>query len=231
VFHRGWFQVAVRSVLLSESVHAIAALYGTARLHVNTKAWPELPEMTRFAGVIAEYGPGLEAWAFGLRARCPGLPLLVLLSDLDPALVSRLHGHGIEVAALPLHAPELVAFIQRALVSDFLPHDRVARMVQYLADARGLTPREVQLLSYCLGNEPRARVRRRLGISENTLKTQIRSLLRKCGERNVDALAKNLLRAALLADSPVKRAEPLAPWHPAPRAADPIAPSALRGAA
>jgi hypothetical protein len=54
-------------------------------------------------------------------------------------------------------------------------------------------------VSYCLGDEPRARVRRRLGITENTLKSQIRGLLRKCGERNLDALAKNLLRNALVA--------------------------------
>lgn len=219
MFHRGWFQVAVRSELLSDSVRTIAALYSTARLHVSTNSWPELTDTTRFAGVIAQYGPGFEAWVEGLRDRCPSLPVLALSAELDPALLSRLHAASIEVALLPLHAPELVAFIQRALASDFLPHDRVARMVHYLAQARGLTPREVQLLSYSLGNEPRARVRRRLGITENTLKTQVRSLLRKCGERNVDALAKNLLRAALLAESAVKHVEPLAPWHPALRGA------------
>jgi DNA-binding CsgD family transcriptional regulator len=220
VFHRGWFQVAVRSIGVSDSVREVAALYSTARLHVSTDAWPELGNMTRFAGVIAEYGPGYERWVQGLRAGCPSLPVLALVSELEARLLSRLHAQGIEVAVLPLHPPELVAFIQRALASDFLPHDRVARMVHYLAQARRLTPREVQLLSYCLGDEPRARVRRRLGISENTLKTQIKSLLRKCGERNVDALAKNLLRAALLAEGAVKHAaEPLAPWHPALRGA------------
>jgi hypothetical protein len=43
-------------------------------------------------------------------------------------------------------------------------------------------------------------VRKRLGISENTLKCQVKGLLRKCGERNMDALAKNILRTALLSD-------------------------------
>jgi len=219
MFHRGWFQVAVQSEHVSDSVRGVAALYSTARLHVNVETWPVLGQVARFAGVIAEYGPGFETWASGVRASAPSLPVLALVSALDGALLSRLHAQSIEVAALPVHAPELVAFIQRALVSNFLPHDRVARMVHYLAASRGLSAREVQLLSYCLGDEPRARVRRRLGISENTLKTQIKSLLRKCGERNVDALAKNLLRAALLAEHPEKRAEPLAPWHPALRGA------------
>ncbi|HTU60264.1 MAG TPA: hypothetical protein VMF89_17560 [Polyangiales bacterium] len=220
MFHRGWFQVAVRSELLNETVRATAALYSTARLHVGASGWPDLADTTRFAGVIAEYGAGFEQWAAALRARCPSLPILVIVAELEGGLLSRLHAQSIEVAALPLHVPELVAFIQRALASDFLPHDRVARMVHYLAQTRGLTAREVQLLSYCLGDEPRARVRRRLGISENTLKTQVRALLRKCGERNVDALAKNLLRAALLAESAPKHAhEALAPWHPALRGA------------
>jgi DNA-binding CsgD family transcriptional regulator len=87
-------------------------------------------------------------------------------------------------------------------------------MVTFVAETRGLTGREVQLLSYCLADEPRARVRRRLGISENTLKTQVKALLRKCGERNVDALAKNVLRAALLSSSQQPLVEPIAPWLP-----------------
>ena len=73
----------------------------------------------------------------------------------------------------------------------------MARTIAHMATSRGLTAREVQLLDYCLGDEPRARVRRRLGITENTLMTQIRGLLRKCGERNLDALAKNVLRSML----------------------------------
>ena len=90
----------------------------------------------------------------------------------------------------------------------------MARLVEGLAQRCQLTAREVQLVSYCLANESRALVRKRLGITENTLKTQVRGLLRKCNERNVDSLAKNLLRAALLLDGPTRRAEPLAPWLP-----------------
>jgi DNA-binding CsgD family transcriptional regulator len=73
----------------------------------------------------------------------------------------------------------------------------VSEAVRGLAARQKLTPRELQLLVYALGDEPRARVRRRLGISENTLKTEIRGLIRKCGARNADALAKQVLREAL----------------------------------
>lgn len=103
---------------------------------------------------------------------------------------------------MPLHLPGLVSFTQRALSASFLPHDAVARQVAQLAQRQKLTTREVQILIYALGDDPRARVRQRLGIEENTLKTQIRSLLRKCEERNLDALAKNVLRGALVAPQP-----------------------------
>ena len=216
MFQRGWFQLVVRDPRASETVRSVLSLYTTARLtQAGAGGWPALKDLSRFAGVVAEYGPGFEAWIDGLRRRAPGLPVLVLTPLLDAPLLGRLNAQSIEVALLPLHVPQLIGFVQRALANDFLPHERVGRMVAFLAAQCRLTPREVQLVSYCLGDESRARVRRRLGISENTLKTQIKALLRKCGERNVDALAKNLLRAALLSERPQRHAEPLAPWCPA----------------
>jgi DNA-binding CsgD family transcriptional regulator len=212
VFHRGWFQVIARDPRLSDAIRSTLMMYSTVRLAPPEASWPPLVEPQRFAGALVEHGPGFERWATALRGGAPTLPVLVFTPLVDPGFVGRLHARSIEVAMLPLYLPQLVAFVQRALASNFLPHDRVGRIVADLAERRGLTAREVQLVSYCLGNENRARVRRRLGISENTLKTQIRGLLRKCGERNVDALAKNLLRAALLVERTNHRAESIAPW-------------------
>lgn len=191
-------------------------LYSTARLTSATGViWPELGQLERYAGVLAEVGPGFDAWCARLRVASPCLPILAIVRTLDARLFASLQARSIEVAVLPLHTPQLVAFVQRSLANAFLPSDRVGRMVSFVAETRGLTGREVQLLSYCLADEPRARVRRRLGISENTLKTQVKALLRKCGERNVDALAKNVLRAALLSSGSQPPAEPIAPWLPA----------------
>lgn len=215
MFHKGWFQIAVSDELLGDAVRRVLVQYGTVKCAlVHAGAWPDVAGGARYAGVIGELCPGFEAWVERLRVAAPGLPALALAHRMDPALLNGLAARGIEVALLPLHGPQLVSFVQRALASNFLPHERVARVVAYLAETRELTAREVQLLTYCLGDEPRARVRRRLGITENTLKTQIKALLRKCGERNVDSLGKNVLRAALLEQrAPVD--EPVAPWFPA----------------
>jgi DNA-binding NarL/FixJ family response regulator len=214
VFHRGWFQIAVSNEQLGDAVRRVLVQYGTVKLsRIEAGAWPEQAATARYAGVIVEASAGFETWVEKLRDASPCLPVLALVNRVEPALLNRLQVRAIEVALLPVHAPQLVSFVQRALVSNFLPHERVARMVAYLAEVRQLTAREVQLLSYCLGDEPRARVRRRLGITENTLKTQVKALLRKCGERNVDSLAKNVLRAALLERRP-QADEPIAPWFP-----------------
>lgn len=210
---RGYFQLAVRDPNLHEQLRKVLMLYSTVRLTRDARdVFPSVEDPQRCAGVLAEYAPGFEDWLAAVRLRAPALPVLVLVERFDARLSNQLHAQGAELSVRPLHPPQVLAFVQRALASDCLPHDRVARMVAHLAEARGLTAREVQLVSYCLGDMPRAQVRRRLGISENTLKTQVRALLRKCGERNVDSLAKNLLRAAVLGDLGALSARPVTQW-------------------
>jgi DNA-binding CsgD family transcriptional regulator len=60
--------------------------------------------------------------------------------------------------------------------------------VDLLCTHLNLTSREVQLLAYALGREPRRLVLKRLGITVNTLKSQVRTLLRKCGGRSLAEL-------------------------------------------
>src|SRR5690606_38293268 len=131
----------------------LVTLYSTARLaDVEGGAWPELGSANRYAGVVAELSPGFADWCARVREISPCLPVMVIAKHVDPCLLARLQARSIEVATLPLHAPQVVAFVQRSLASAFLPSERVARMVAFVATSRGLTAREVQLLSYCLAD-------------------------------------------------------------------------------
>jgi DNA-binding NarL/FixJ family response regulator len=198
MFQRGWFHVDVAQCDAREQVLNVVRQYGPARLQpLSEQVIEELANGERFAGLVVEVAPERAAWIARALDRLPRLPTLALLEAADRAAINAFQARGIATAILPLAMPQLVSFVQRALTLNFVPSERVARTIASLAESRRLTPREVQLLGYCLGDEPRARVRRRLGITENTLKTQIRGLLRKCGERNLDALAKNVLRSAL----------------------------------
>ncbi|MFT3921198.1 MAG: LuxR C-terminal-related transcriptional regulator [Myxococcales bacterium] len=215
MFQRGWFLVEAREALLAETIAEVLQRYGVGRAlraDLEGAVAPLLRERGRVAGIVVELGEDAVERVQALACLAPGLPLLALSRSADWQLVNAVQRLGAEHAMLPLQLPNVVSFAQRALCASFLPHAGVARTVSSLARARKLTAREVQILSYCLGNEPRARVRRRLGIAENTLKTQVRSLLRKCDARSVDALAKNVLRAALL-EGRAQR-EPVFPWGP-----------------
>ncbi|MEY4513460.1 MAG: hypothetical protein RLZZ450_5582 [Pseudomonadota bacterium] len=200
MFQRGWFHLDVRRTELLPELLPIVRQYGPARVQpLATHVLRELTEDARFAGLIVQVGAESLDWLDKLYASAPGLPVLALLERGDRTNINHLQERGVATSVLPLQCTNVTSFVQRALTNSFVPCDRVSSTIAHLAETRELTAREVQLVSYCLGDEPRARVRRRLGITENTLKSQIRGLLRKCGERNLDALAKNLLRNALVA--------------------------------
>ncbi len=214
MFHRGWFLISVCDSRLKEQVVRIVSGYGVASCEpLSERHVEQLVGSRRWAGCITDSQPRNLAHVAALRLRAPTLPLLVALAPNETAPINALQAKDVEVVVLPVPEPNLVGFVQRALANGFLPDDRVSRLLSHLATERGLTAREVQLLTFSLGNEPRDRVRRRLGIGENTLKTQIRGLLRKCGERSVDGLAKNLLRVALLSEKPpTADSQAVAPW-------------------
>ena|GEM_PF-2159421 len=225
MFQRGWFLIEAEDAEVAATAREVVQLYGVARAwHAATRESCEalLAERGRVAGLIVELTDRPIARLQELRELAPSTPILALAHAADAALVNASQHANIELAIVPVQLPSLVSFVQRALSASFLPHAGVARALADLARARRLTPREVQILTYCLGNEPRARVRRRLGVAENTLKTQVRSLLRKCEARSVDALAKNLLRAALLTGR--VQQEAVFPWplEPAPTGAQEV---------
>jgi DNA-binding NarL/FixJ family response regulator len=176
--------------------------YATARrLRTHREVLSELAPGTHWSGLVFDLD-GFDADPFAtmdqLRTTHPLLPVLAIATRATPQLVNTLHLHRAELIVRPFGSESVVSFVQRALVSGWLPDERVAAWTEELARRRDLTPREVQLLAFTLGNESRRNVIRRLGITENTLKTQVRGLLRKCNARTMDSLAKTVLRDALV---------------------------------
>jgi DNA-binding NarL/FixJ family response regulator len=198
MFQRAWIHVAASTPEDAARIACPIQRYATVRIVCEPRPAVAL-STPRFAGaiVVLDGCPASVAGVIALRRASPRLAILALLREPSPALLDPLQAEGVEVASADAPAHCLVAFVQRALASNFAGTPRVSEAVRGLAARQKLTPRELQLLVYALGDEPRARVRRRLGISENTLKTEIRGLIRKCGARNADALAKQVLREAL----------------------------------
>ena len=202
MFQRGFFLLVARDDGLALTVGEPLQRYSVVRrARTYCEAADMLQTNERWSGVVVDLD-GFDADPLAttrrLREAHPLVPVLALSSQATAELVNGLHAFRAELVLKPVGEVNLVSFVQRSLVSGWLPDERVAAWVDELARARGLTPREVQLMAYALGNESRQKVMRRLGITENTLKTQVRSLLRKCNARSMDGLAKTVLRDALI---------------------------------
>ncbi len=187
--------------IVSEPVQRYSVL---RRARGEGEALSLLRPNAQWSGAMLDLAEG-EADALGLtrrlRAAAPRLPLLALVSHATAELVNGMQGARVELVVRPVAELNLVSFVQRALVSAWVPDDRLAAWVDERARTLRLTPREVQLTAYAFGDETRGCVMRRLGISENTLKTQIRGLLRKFGVRSLDHLARLALRETLIYES------------------------------
>jgi len=136
-----------------------------------------------------------------LREVRPLLPALVVAKKASGELVNALHALRCELVLRPVGASNLAGFVRRALVFGRVPDERLAACVDAIARERSLTCREVQLIAYGVGGDSRAQVMRQLSIGENTLKTQVRGLLKKCGARSMDGLVNMVLRQSLVFDS------------------------------
>jgi DNA-binding NarL/FixJ family response regulator len=202
MFHRGWFWIDARSEGFAERMADVIRHYGVVRTGSLEEALQELPRAPlRWAGVVSELRDGDVGTLLSLRGELPALPLLAVLSPQQCArLLNPLQSREVEVALGTVDDTRLTAFVQHAFSRSFHPKACVARVLADMARQANLNPREVQVLASCVGKEPREVLMKRLGISENTLKSQIKGLLRKCGERSVHELAKGILRNALMVE-------------------------------
>ena len=133
-------------------------------------------------------GDGLQV-AAALRARRGNLPILVLTASNDPGTINRAHMLRAEFVCKPFFRDNLRSFLQRLPIGPGPWPDaslRLATAVERTAREHGLTSREAQILGLAVDGVPRANIPQVLGVSENTVKSQVRSLLDKTGN---DALS------------------------------------------
>lgn len=65
--------------------------------------------------------------------------------------------------------------------------------LQRLSDQQSLTARQVEVIRLAIAGVPRTRFAERLGVTENTCKTTVRRVLRKCGARRLADIPRLLL--------------------------------------
>ncbi|MCA9674431.1 MAG: response regulator transcription factor [Kofleriaceae bacterium] len=130
-------------------------------------------------------GDGLEVVA-RLRARFADLPILVLTGSMEPATINRAQLLHAEYVVKPFFTDNVAKFIQRALQrSSSVDKERLQGVVAQITREQRLSAREAQILIFAVEGVPRRHIADVLGVSENTVKSQVRSLLEKVGKQTL----------------------------------------------
>ena len=127
---------------------------------------------------------------------------------------------------LPRNAPraEVRYFLGHALALEVTRRPLVARAVEALARERELTERQMELSAIATLPLRRDELLAGMGVSQNTLKTRIRQLLRVHQVDSLDALGKHVLSVAVdLASQPPPRTSAPSVPPPPPQGTLPVA--------
>jgi DNA-binding NarL/FixJ family response regulator len=142
------------------------------------------------AAVVDLSLPDGTGWSLVERLRTvdAALPCLIVSADRQPTLANQAHMLGVGFA----YKVDVDAIV-RAFLSR-LPRERGQDFEEFRTYARdkGLSPREVEVLLLAVGEVPRCELAARIGVSENTLKVYVRSLLRKCRACTLADVARGL---------------------------------------
>ncbi len=120
-----------------------------------------------------------------LRNVSPTLPILLVAGEFDVHSINTAHLEGIPIVARQNCGPNLRHFALKVQTAMVCHRNPVGEAMATIAHKSQLTEREQQLLAVAVHGIPRARIALKLGLSENTVKSQIRSLLDKTNKPNL----------------------------------------------
>ena len=145
--------------------------------------------------LILPDGYGLDLLA-EIRQTHGALPVLVLTGELNRDVVNKVQTMRGEYVCKPASADNLNPFIRRALAQARVDDAAIGQRIEHLARQLKLTRRETELLTLSVDGLSRKELAESLGVAENTVKAQIRSLLKKSGARSLATLAQKVIKGA-----------------------------------
>ncbi len=158
-------------------------IVGTVAVSTVREALAAVASAVPLCGLVADMmlpdGSGLEV-VEAFRAKYPTHPALVVTAVLDRTLVNRSSELGVGYVCKPDVLDNLTQFF-----ASFGTNEQKGKtdlgIVPPASFARdhGLSPREAQIVKLVAEGVPRARLADLLGVSQSTVKSQVRSLLRK----------------------------------------------------
>lgn len=185
-----------RRVLVVEDEKAISASVAAATkpalepIVVDTLADARrfVSNANNLAGAVIDLmlpdGSGLD-FVSELRGQYPVLPILILAGRAEPELINRAHVLHAEYVCKPGFHDNLKEFLRRVVQPDPSEEGRLAEAARIFASQHQLSVRETQILGLASSGVPRGHIADVLGVSENTIKTQFRSILDKTRQNSL----------------------------------------------
>jgi DNA-binding NarL/FixJ family response regulator len=134
-----------------------------------------------------------------VRARDPHVPALVVSDVADAAIVRRAFALDATFTCAPVAEDDLLRFARRRItVADLAALPEAMRSaLEAIASKYQLRAQQLRVVHLALEGRSRREIARALLLSENTVKSQIRDLLKRCRARSLAELCREALREAL----------------------------------
>lgn len=113
------------------------------------------------------------------RRLAPSMPMLVISADASRAAIARAFRLDVTVLRSPISPRDVDLFFNRATLRVARRDERRASRLQVFARSFALSPRQEQLLMVLATGIARRDLAGQIGMSENTVKTQVRAILKK----------------------------------------------------
>ncbi|MEL6338485.1 MAG: LuxR C-terminal-related transcriptional regulator [Myxococcota bacterium] len=131
------------------------------------------------------------------KASWPLLPILVFSRDFSATLINEGARLGVTFMAKQNSVAGLRAFLDRSVALERVSEVRLSLAVRNFAERHQLSLKETEVLSAGVEGVARKRIADQLGVSENTLKSCVKTILRKCGQTSLQEIRCVLLIQAL----------------------------------
>ncbi len=157
-------------------------------VHSVAEARGVLATPVKLSGAVVDIGlpdgSGLDVLHLLRTDDGPRVPVLVLTALLNPQLVNEVTSLGAQYVCKPDFSRNLLTFFD-TLVQGGAREDAVQAAVTLAERELCLTKRERDILGHAMNGVPRGHLAEVLGISENTLKKYVRSLLEKTSQSSL----------------------------------------------
>jgi DNA-binding NarL/FixJ family response regulator len=193
------FLVVDDEPIANRSITRVLAKFGEVACAASVAdAFEFMRERREWCGLVLDLrlpdGSGLDVLERA-REQGPHTPALLLSGEMEPDAINRAFALDAKCLCKPCPTEHLRQFAQEALLAESEIPERMVKAVRDLATKHGLTPAQVEILQSVVRGIDRASIVASRQVSENTHKTQVRSILRKTRTLSLGELRDQVLRS------------------------------------